>query len=418
MGEEIKIPLDIPNVRVLEVGIKGFGDYMITVESTIEGAICRKCGREIRDLHGQDDWVRLRHLPILGHKVYIRLRPKRYRCFSCSDKPTSTQQLEWYEARSQNTKAYEKYLLLQMINSTVQDVSLKEDIGYEAIEGIIDRHISSEVKWEEIKKLKVIGLDEIALKKGHRDFVVIVTGRKRSGELMLLAVLPDRQKATVKKFLETIPKRLKRTIHTVCSDLYDGFINAVKEALPDAEVAADRYHVAKIYRNCADALRKQEIKRLKKELPKQQQEEIKGSMWPFRKKKADLTQDEADLLNRLFSYSPDLKKAYEFREELTHIFDQDLSKSKASRKIKKWRKRVQASGLTCFDPFFKTLDNWIDEITNYFVNRCNSGFVEGFNNKVKVIKRRCYGIFNISNLFQRIFLDLEGYKLFTLYASC
>ncbi|MGH9752641.1 MAG: transposase [Blastocatellia bacterium] len=59
-----------------------------------------------------------------------------------------------------------------------------------------------------------------------------------------------------------------------------------------------------------------------------------------------------------------------------------------------------------------TLDNWLDEITNYFLDRQTSGFQEGFNNKIKVLKRRCYGITNISHLFQRIWLDLEGFKLF------
>ena len=70
------------------------------------------------------------------------------------------------------------------------------------------------------------------------------------------------------------------------------------------------------------------------------------------------------------------------------------------------------SGLKCFDSFLTTLDNWLDEITNYFLDRQTSGFQEGFNNEIKVLKRRCYGITNISHLFQRIWLDLEGFKLF------
>ena len=51
----------------------------------------------------------------------------------------------------------------------------------------------------------------------------------------------------------------------------------------------------------------------------------------------------------------------------------------------------------------------MDEITNYFLDRQTSGFVEGLNNKIKVIKRRCYGILNVKHLFQRIYLDLSGY---------
>ena len=58
------------------------------------------------------------------------------------------------------------------------------------------------------------------------------------------------------------------------------------------------------------------------------------------------------------------------------------------------------------------MDAHWNEITNYFLDRHNSGFVEGLNNKIKVIKRRCYGIFDTGRLFQRILIDLEGYRLF------
>ena len=64
------------------------------------------------------------------------------------------------------------------------------------------------------------------------------------------------------------------------------------------------------------------------------------------------------------------------------------------------------------DSFIKMLLNWLEEISNYFIHRDTSGFVEGFNNKIKVLKRRCYGIFNIHHLFYRIYLDLEGYRIF------
>ena len=59
-----------------------------------------------------------------------------------------------------------------------------------------------------------------------------------------------------------------------------------------------------------------------------------------------------------------------------------------------------------------TPENWLDDIANYFIDRYTSGFVEGFKNKLKVIKRRCYGILNVTHLFQRVQLDLYGYSLF------
>jgi transposase len=83
--------------------------------------------------------------------------------------------LEWYEPRSLHTRAYEAYILLNLVNSTVLDVSVKEGIGYEAVMGMIDRYVDKEVDWNEFKELPILGIDEIALKKGHRDFISIIT---------------------------------------------------------------------------------------------------------------------------------------------------------------------------------------------------------------------------------------------------
>jgi transposase len=238
--------LDIPDVQVRNVEQNERGECTLTIESTLEGTRCRQCGREITDLHGVDAAITLRHLPILGRSVYLRLRPKRYRCPSCAGGPTTTQQLSGYSAKSPHTKAYEKYILLQLGHATIEDVSIKEGLGAKAIEGLVERWISREVQWGEVQRVKILGLEEIALKKGHRDFVVIVTGKSTSDAVKVLAVLPDRKKQTVKQFLETMPRRVKRAIRTVCTDMYEGFIQAVKDVLGKAQVVIDRYHVAKL----------------------------------------------------------------------------------------------------------------------------------------------------------------------------
>jgi len=64
----------------------------------------------------------------------------------------------------------------------------------------------------------VVGLDEISLKKGHRDFVAIITGRLET-ETIIVGGVPDRKKATVKTCLSGIPQRLRDTIHSVCADM-------------------------------------------------------------------------------------------------------------------------------------------------------------------------------------------------------
>jgi hypothetical protein len=86
-------------------------------------------------------------------------------------------------------------------------------------------------------------------------------------------------------------------------------------------------------------------------------------------------------------YTPLLGTAYVLCYALTGIFEQPLTKEEGRRQLRAWKELVKKSGLSCFNSFLKTLDKWMDEITNYFVDRHSSGFVEGLNNKIKVIKR-------------------------------
>ena len=409
---QITVPLDIPDVRVLQTEINKVGELIITIESTKEGTTCRRCGREIRKRHGYDEWTIIRHLPVFGRPSYLRYRPRRYQCLECEGSPTTTQRLEWRESNSPHSMVYDDHLLLQLVNSTVEDVSIKEGVAYDCVLGVLERRISASVDWGQYTALGVVGLDEIALKKGQRNFVVIVTARLADGRVVILAVLPDRQKETVVEFLRSIPERLKQSIHTVCCDMYEGFSEAVREELSHVRIVIDRFHVARAYRDGLDDLRKQELRRLKKELPATQYQQLKGSLWALRKKPVDLTPEERRTLRLLFRYSPQLKQAYDLQQQLTEIFDQHISPAIAKTKIRAWIKRVARSELRCFDKFINTLGRWWQEILNYFVNRDNSGFVEGLNNKLKVLKRRCYGLFNLKHLFQRIFLDLDGYRLF------
>jgi transposase len=415
----ISLPLGIPDIAVLRVIQNQRGDYLITIESTLEGTRCQHCGRQLTQFHGHGRWIKLRHLPILGHRVYIRLRPKQYLCPDCGDR-TTTQQPDWYVAKSPHTKAYDKYLMLSLVNSTIEDVSHKEDLGYDAVKGAVQRCLQTKVDWGAFKELGVLGIDEIALRKGRKNYVAIITSKQADGRVVVLAVLPDRKKETVRHFLESIPRRLWPTMATLCTDMWAGYVNAAKKfaaAHPEVslEIVIDRYHVAKNYRDCVATLRKSECRRLKKELPAAAHEAIKGIMWIVRQNNRGLDEEARTRLRALFKLSPRLKLAYTLREELTAIFEMSLTPAQAQMRLRKWADKVRRSDLSCFDAFLTTLDNWFSEISNYFLDRLNSGFVEGLNNKIKTLKRRCYGILNITTLFQRLHLDLEGYRSFALF---
>ena len=406
MATTISFELDIPGIEIIKTTIDKNGKFHIEAKSTATECKCNQCEKKITKIHSYGDEISIRHLPILGDKeCYIHIKPRRFWCEDCKKSPT--EQYEWKGHKIQHTYDYEPYILKQLINSTAADVARKENIDEGVIDRILKKYYQKEVNWNDFEKLGQIGIDEIALKKGHKDFVTIVTSRI-NGEIKILGVLKDKKKKTVKEFLQKIPKLLKKTVTSVCSDLYEGFINAAAEVFgKKIKIVADRFHVAKLYRGSFDKLRLKELGRLRKNLSKEKYAELKNAMWILRKKSSKLNCKEKKVLKKLFEQSPDLKKAYEMRNNLTEIFDTQTSRNGGIRRLKNWIKKVTQSTLTCFKTFVGTLTKRMIEIANYFIKRENSGFVEGFNNKIKVLKRRCYGIKSEEYLFQRMSLDID-----------
>ena len=415
---KISFPLDIPHVDVLKTRQTQSGKFIITVESRHETTQCGVCQQEIACYYGHGEIEKLRHLPILGQETTIVIRPRRGQCPDCLHNPTTTQVLDWYDQRSPHTKAYDKHVMKSLIGSTVADVSLKENLGYDAVLGALKRQVEDEINWDKVQNLGTIGIDEVAHKKGHKSYRAVVTARQDDGTILILTVLKDRKKKTVSKFLMTIPKRLHSTIHTFCSDMWKGYLNAITEFIDaqpeiEARVVIDRFHVAQTYRADFDTLRKQELRRLRKELPEDIYQDVAhGIYWVLRHNHDNLNDDERVRLRRLFHYTPTLHQAYTLREELTAIFNLDLGLTEGRRRLQKWIAKVEQSSLTCFDKFLTTLRHHLDEIANYFDQRASSGFVEGFNNKLKTITRRSYGLKRIDSLFRRLWLDLHGYAHF------
>jgi len=413
MAEYIRIPLDIEGVKVDQVEVAKEGEFHIHVSSTVDGTACHCCGRDTRDGYGFGREIKLRHLPILDRPTYLVMRPRRYICRQCPGKPVTTQRLSWYEQRHAATLAYEAHILKSLVNSTLYDVGQKERIGTDEVEDIVARQFGQGIDWKTFNALPTLGIDEVALKKGHRDFATIITVRMEEGKNRVLGVLENREKATVKEFFMSIPKHLRDTVKEVCSDLYEGYTEAAKEVFGETvTIIADRFHVAKLYRGVVDTTRKTELRRLKKELSDEDYGKLKGALWAVRKPPEDLNEKERASLNLLLVHSPVLLSVYLLAGGLTGIFDGTHSKTEAEELIRAWMRLVGEVAAPGFERFLKTLDEKMDIITNYFIRRHNSGFVEGINHKIRVLMGRCYGLFNRVHLFQRLSLDLGEYAQF------
>jgi transposase len=411
MPVTITLPLDLPEVRVLASQVLEDATLLIQVESTRQTAPCHRCGREIDRFHGVDPPLRLRHLPVFGREVFIEIRPKRYRCPFCEGGPTTTQRCAWYDPHRPHTTVFEQEVWKRLVHRTVADVSRQLALGVKAVEGMMDYRLAPAVDWGVFTALETLGIDEVALRKGHGQYVAVIWARDAQGRTHVLTVLPDRLQTTVQTFLETIPQALKATVQRVCIDLWEGYAGAVAAALPQALIVVDRFHVAVHYRDAVDDLRKQECRRLNAGRPADQTLPPAEFRRLLRQEWSSLTPAQQGQLLDLFEQTPTLVSAYFLRTILTAIFERTPDRATAQTRLRRWGEQVKAAGLPCFDKFLNTLHHWQDGILNYFEGRHTSGFVEGLNNKLKLLKRRCFGLDDPVELFRRLWLDIEGPRL-------
>lgn len=407
------LPLDIKTLKIIEQHIDSKGNITLDVESTCSGTKCHKCGQLATKRYGYSYVMTFEHTSILDKRVFLKIKPVRYYCEHCGDGTTTTEKYDWVAKGGKITQALEDYIMRQLIHSTIQDVSKKTGLSYSTIHNAVSHRVGEEVDWAKYTDLHTIGIDEISNRKGHQDYLTVVSVKNKKGENSIIAVLDSRKKDDIKTFLQAIPERLKKTVKYVCTDMYDGFVNAAVEVFGPRKIVVDRYHVAKLYRKPLDDLRIKEMKRLKKELSSEEYQKLEGMMWIIRKQHECLTEADKDKLALLYQYSPKLKKAHQYALKLTNIFNNHCKRKVAMDKVTKWISMVDKSDVSCFDSFIKTLQKYKPYVLNYFKGRKNSGFVEGLNNKIKVAKRRCYGLIKTESFFQRLFLDLRGYEVFT-----
>lgn len=129
-----------------------------------------------------------------------------------------------------------------------------------------------------------------------------------------------RLKATIVSWLKALPEQVRAGITRVCTDMWEGYVTAVEEVVPEATIVIDPFHVAFHYRDAIDTVRKPEIKRLRKQLFYERHNTRADVMWPLRKRAGDLTEEERERLQQLFELSLALQCAYTLREELSRIF--------------------------------------------------------------------------------------------------
>jgi transposase len=324
---------------------------------------------------------------------------RRFKCRRC-DKPF-TERLPFVNFGTSFTTRYEQYIYDQCYQRTLSVVASQEVISDTVVRKVYDGYASRTVEPRgRPKAIRVLGIDEISMRKGHRDFVCVISDIDRG---RVIEVLENRRKETLVAYLSALPASVKKSIRYVSIDMWEPYYQAVVEALPKrVKIVVDRFHVMK---NLTAAITKcrREIQR---GMSKEDRKELKGLRWVLVKNEDNLNEEEQAKLNEMYEKCPELKICHRLKEDFRTIFEEETSRTKAKARLKAWKKRTKKTGLKSFEGFLTTLDNWEEWILNYFSSgKITNGVVEGLNNKIKVIKRRGYGYRNNGNFKKRILVE-------------
>ena len=384
--------LDIPELIVDDYEIQK-GIVFIHAHPKDDEKRCKKCGSKKVKVEETLPKRVIRDRDIFGKQCYIIIHPRRFRCLQCDNR--FTEEFDFLDPRKSYTKRFAEWIHTIAQKTDIDFVSKLEGIGYKKAEGIFYTLSKEKIKTKRDLKFFKIGLDEIAMKKGHKDFITIISDITNGKPI---AVLPDRSKEVLDQFFGDMDKKIKDRIKEVSIDMWGPYFDVVKGHLPKAKIVIDRFHVQT---HLNDALTKVRRK-IQKDLTDEQKEAIKGSRWLLVKNKEHLTEEEKKKLSEVFLACPLLKKYHHAKEQFREIFEEVDSRDYAGKKINKWIENIHQENLFHYGTFIKTLQNWKQYILNYFISKTTNGFVEGLNNKVKLIKRIGFGFTNFEHFKLRI----------------
>jgi transposase len=358
-------------------------------------AICPNCHWISGAVHEYQRRVK-RDLPAFGLRCYLEYDHRRFKCPHCR-KPF-TEVLNGVPFKGRYTARYEYYIFEQYRHSSITEAVRCEGLGYKAAQGIFYRQVEKRILRAQRGHVRRLGIDEIALKKGHQQFALILSDLDQG---YVIDVLEDRHMERLEAWFDRLSPAERQAIEEASMDMWSPYRSAVERKLPHAEIVADRFHVAQNLNRAVTKARRD----IQRDAEPEIKERLKGSRWVLVKNEANLSAKEQAKLADLYQASPELEQLHQLKEAFRDIFETDQARDQAAQALATWIETVRATGQKFLEDFLKTLDNWGDQILNYFNQRTSQGFVEGMNNKIKLIKRRGYGYRNFDQFSQRILIE-------------
>jgi len=388
--------LNLPQFKVTQYSIETISEREILhlfCELTTHVGICPDCqalSTKVKQYHKRC----IRDSDIWQKQTFIHFKSRRFECPNCAN--CFTEELRSVTWRRRQTHRFEEEVYQCCKEMSLKATSERFHLSYSTVEEIFQKRgkqHKTELSWNTVR---VLGIDEIALKKRHKQFALVISDLERH---CVLAVLPHRDQATLTAWLNDLTPQQRKGIQAVSIDMWRPYRTVVQQLLPHAEIVADRFHVMKQLNDQLSKARR----RIQREADSETGQALKGCRWLLVRNGSQLTPEQWEQLQRALFADYQLLEAYQLKEEFRAIFERIHDREKAVRFLKAWSFKVQQTGNWYLLAFIKTLQNWWDEILNYFNERITNGFVEGMNRAIRSLIWRAYGFRNFEN-FQLLIL--------------
>ena len=297
------------------------------------------------------------------------------------------ERLDWLAANPHYTKRFALYVGKQCRGASIKDVADDLWLDWHAVKEMDKVYMQEQLARAGPLRPAVIGIDEISVRKGH-DYRIVVSDLERHEPIWFGGV--DRSEESMTMFYDFLGATRTKHIRLAVMDMWKPFRNVTEAQAPQAAILYDKFHVLRHLNNAMDTVRKQEYKRL---TDRPDRKYIKGQKYVLLSHRENLSPDKRRALKTLLAANKRLNTAYVLKEQFGQLWEY-LREPWARKFFEQWKASLRWQRLKPFEKFAALIERHWDGIAAYCrpENKVALGYVEGLNNKIRVIQRRCYGL--------------------------
>lgn len=270
--------------------------------------------------------------------------------------------------------------------ATIQDVARETHLNWKTVKALEKQYMTEQLRRVGTPGPRIIGLDEVSIRKGHT-YRIVVSDLVRQRPIWFGG--EDRSEASLDKFFAWLGPRKSARIRLAVMDMWKAFSKSTRKNAPGAKILFDKFHVLRHLSDALDTVRKSEYARLRGK----DRRFIKGQKYTLLSHRENLTLEGRQALKTLLAANKRLNTAYLLKESFGQLWDYQRE-GWARRFFDQWRAALKWQRLKPYEDFAAMIERHWDGIAAYCEpeNKVSLGFVEGLNNKIRVLQRRAYGI--------------------------